>query len=191
MANLVRLTIGVAGPGACAARWTHGGTRMNAAQWVKMLDLAPHPEGGYFRRTSTSGWTFRRDDGATRPLMTAIYYLLTADRPLGKLHRNQSDIIHFFHSGDPIVYWLLFPDGRLERHLLGPDPLVGHRLQLTVPGGIWKASVLEAGDHGLISEAVAPGFDPVDREMADAGLIERLFPAHWPQLSYLVGRGGS
>ncbi len=159
---------------------------MNASDWIDQLGLTPHPEGGYFRRTYACARTVSGEGGAKRPLMTSIYYLLTADAPLGRLHRNRSDILHFFHAGAPLTYWLLFPDGRLERQRLGPDPLQGQVLQLKVPGGVWKASVLESGAYGLISEAVAPGFDAADREMASAAAIRQTFPAHWAQLSPLI-----
>jgi len=64
-------------------------------------------------------------------------------------------------------------------------------LQLWVPGGVWKASVLESGAYGLISEAVAPGFDAADREIANAAAIRQAFPAHWAQLSPLIAGEGT
>ncbi|HXF08404.1 MAG TPA: cupin domain-containing protein [Candidatus Acidoferrales bacterium] len=164
---------------------------MNAADWISALGLAPHPEGGYFRRTYASERRLETDGAEVRPLMTSIYYLLTREAPTGHLHRNRSDIVHFFHAGAPIVYWLVWPDGRLERHVLGPDPAQGHTLQLAVPGGVWKASRLEAGAYGLISEAVAPGFDAADRDMAGREEMRRLYPAHWPVLSTLIGDGAA
>ena len=80
--------------------------------------------------------------------MTSIFYLLTAEGPIGHFHRNESDIVHYFHLGDPIEYFLIHPDGRLETVLMGPDPTRGQRLQLTVHGGIWKASRLTQGKAG-------------------------------------------
>jgi predicted cupin superfamily sugar epimerase len=159
---------------------------MNASDWIDRLALTPHPEGGYFRRTFGSTGMCAGEGGSARHLMTSIYYLLTQDAPLGRLHRNRSDILHFFHAGAPLTYWLLFPDGRLERHEMGPDPARGQVLQLAVPGGTWKASQLESGAYGLISEAVAPGFDAADREMACASKIRQAFPAHWARLSSLM-----
>jgi predicted cupin superfamily sugar epimerase len=74
--------------------------------------------------------------------MTSIYYLLTREGPIGHFHRNRSDIVHYFQLGDPIEYTLIHPDGALETVTMGPDPRRGQVLQLTVPGGIWKASRL-------------------------------------------------
>jgi predicted cupin superfamily sugar epimerase len=51
-------------------------------------------------------------------------------------------------------------------------------LVLAVPGGVWKASHLTAGDHGLISEAVAPGFDYADMTLGRVDDLLERFPAH-------------
>jgi uncharacterized protein len=53
--------------------------------------------------------------------------------------------------------------------------------QLIVPGGVWKATVLEGGegkeDHwGLLGEAVAPGFDYRDMRFGEGGEMAVAFP---------------
>jgi hypothetical protein len=152
---------------------------MDAEELVRSLGLEPHVEGGYFRRTFQAD---HRDRIATehgeRFSLTSIYYLLTADSRVGHWHRNRSDILHFFHLGAPITYYLIHPDGRLETVVLGPDPSQGHRLQLAVKGGTWKASHLEAGDYGLISEAVSPGFEYTDMALGQRKALLAAFPAH-------------
>lgn len=77
---------------------------------VTALNLEPHLEGGYYRRT------FQADQqplietvGGPRYLMTSIYYLLTTDSPIGQFHFNQSDIVHYYHLGDAIRYSLCDP----------------------------------------------------------------------------------
>ena len=113
--------------------------------------------------------------------MTSIYYLLTHDRPIGRWHRNASDILHYFHLGGPIEYSMIHPDGTLETAVMGPDPTQGQQLQLVVRGGVWKASALhdrDAGAYGLISEAVAPGFDYADMTLADRDELLAAFPQH-------------
>ncbi len=136
---------------------------MNVEQLIQSLTLEPHIEGGYFRRTYSAPF---RIEGEDRCSLSSIYYLLTRDTPIGHWHRNRSDILHFFHSGSALTYWLISPDGTLEKHLLGPDPSQGHEFQLLVPGGYWKATHLEFGDYGLLSEAVTPGFVFEDMELA-------------------------
>ncbi len=152
-------------------------TRIKKADLIKQLKLEPHPtEGGYFRRTYASGTTIQRDDQSHRRLLTCIYYLLTDDSPQGCLHRNKSDIIHFHHTGLSIKYTVISDQGNLQEHLLGPNFSQGEQPQLLVRGGDWKQSQLcfnqEDQHHsdpywyGLISEAVAPGFEYEDNEIA-------------------------
>src|SRR5476651_2017789 len=87
----------------------------NIQELIVALELEPHVEGGYYRRT------FQSDHGAMvetgrgqRYSMTSIYYLLTEDSPIGYFHLNQSDIVHYYHVGDAIQYSLIFPDGTLK-----------------------------------------------------------------------------
>ncbi len=161
---------------------------MEKTELIRVLDLQGHDEGGYFRQIHQSEWTVDCPDraGSTRYGLNTIYYLLTDDSPVGHLHLNQSDIVHFFHAGGPIAYILLHPGGRLERRVMGPDLAQGQVLQMTVPGGVWKASTLLEGSYGLISEAVAPGFDYRDRELATPEQIQTDFPELWDALQPYV-----
>ncbi|GGA72891.1 cupin [Neiella marina] len=155
--------------------------RLTAQQIIDGLQLQAHVEGGYFRRTYQAD---HRDkittEHGSRYLLTSIFYLLTADAPIGHFHLNRSDILHFYQGGDPIRYTLIKPDGGLEQVVLGSDLAAGQQLQLTVKGGIWKSSELLAGAHGygLISEAVSPGFDYSDMTLATQGALLTLFPQH-------------
>ncbi|KGE04330.1 cupin domain-containing protein [Pseudohaliea rubra] len=148
---------------------------------VRELRLEAHVEGGYYRRTYAAEDQPRVETAAgERYSMSSIFYLLTRASPTGHFHRNRSDIVHYFHLGDPITYYLLHPDGRLETVVMGQDLAAGQRLQLTVPGGIWKASSLGEGalGYGLISEAVSPGFDYADMTLGEAAALARQFPEH-------------
>ena len=146
---------------------------------IEQLGLEGHVEGGYFRRTFQADHRDKIDLGdGPRFTMTSIFYLLTADSPVGQWHQNRSDIVHYFHLGSPLHYYLIHPDGRLETAVLGPDLVAGQRLQLTVPGGVWKASHLPAGDYGLISEAVSPGFEYEDMQLGDRSTLLQAFPQH-------------
>tara|TARA_E500000178_G_scaffold328110_1_gene357785 strand:+ start:5618 stop:6163 length:546 start_codon:yes stop_codon:yes gene_type:complete len=158
---------------------------------IRSLNLEPHEEGGFFRRTYAA--TIAADsldstvameigsEGERRAAMSSIYYLLTATSPIGHFHQNRSDIVHYFHLGDPIRYVLIHPDGRLETAVIGSDLEAGQQLQLTVPGGVWKASQISTeGYHGygLISEAVVPEFHYVDMTMGKLSELLALFPQH-------------
>jgi predicted cupin superfamily sugar epimerase len=139
-------------------------------------------EGGYFRET------FKADkqpsvhtDRGNRVTMTSIYYLLTAQSPIGHFHKNHSDIMHYFHAGDAIRYTLLHPNGEVQYKILGPDLTQGHEFQFVVPAGVWKASELLSPyqfGYGLIGEAVAPGFEFADMQLAERASLISDFPQH-------------
>ncbi len=154
---------------------------MNKSSLIKYLNLAEHIEGGYFARTYQSPTEYDN-----RALMTSIYYLLTDERPIGRFHKNRSDIMHYFHLGAPMTYLTISPTGDLEQFILGPDLAAGHHLQKLVKGGYWKASFLASGEFGLLSEAVAPGFDYADMEIGEQGLLQKQFPELWPKIAAYV-----
>jgi predicted cupin superfamily sugar epimerase len=161
----------------------------SVSELIDALELEGHVEGGYYRRTYEARDQPRVDAGSgERFSMTSIFYLLTREGPIGHFHRNRSDIVHYFQLGDPIEYTLIHPDGALETVTMGPDPRRGQVLQLTVPGGIWKASRLrENGEHGygLISEAVSPGFDYADMTLGQTSMLLDAFPQHGPLIRAL------
>jgi predicted cupin superfamily sugar epimerase len=111
--------------------------------------------------------------------------MLTDDEPKGYLHRNLSPIVHFFHGGAPMTYWLLDETGRVVRHVLGPNLATGETLQLVVPGGTWKCSELHpGGSYGLLSESVMPGFEYDDSQIAS----RNEFPVLSPHAQELAAR---
>ncbi len=154
---------------------------LTAAELVEHLGLDGHIEGGFFRRTYASDYTLLTADDRKRLSLSSIFYLLAAESPIGYFHLNQSDIVHYFHLGDPITYYLLHPTGELETTVMGSDVRNGQVLQLTVPGGVWKASEIPSnGSHGfgLISEAVTPGFEYDDMTLGYRDLLMARFPQH-------------
>ncbi|MBE59537.1 MAG: cupin [Gammaproteobacteria bacterium] len=162
--------------------------RLSAEELVELLNLGGHVEGGFFRRTYAADYRLLTPGGDERLSMTSIFYLLAAESPVGHFHLNRSDIVHYFHMGDPITYYLLHPDGELEIVVMGNDLRAGHVLQLTVPGGVWKASQIPSdGEHGfgLISEAVSPGFEYADMTLGYRSRMLAQFPEHRALLVHL------
>ena len=150
---------------------------MDAQTLIEKLRLTPHHEGGWYRRTFEAGHRNKVDtEFGPRFTMTSIFYMLTGDSPRGRWHICRSDILHFWQMGSPLQYDLLHRDGHHERVILGPDLDAGQRLMFAVPGGVWKGTRLLGRDFGLLSEAVAPGFEYEDMRLAKAGELERLFP---------------
>jgi predicted cupin superfamily sugar epimerase len=129
-----------------------------AAAW----DLAPHPEGGYYRETYRSplevvpeGWA------GPRALATAIIYLLAAGQR-SAWHRVRGDELWLWQGGTAMALTV----GADERRL-GPDSAAGHALQLLVPAGTWQSATPAGGEPGwsLVACLVAPGFDFADFEL--------------------------
>ncbi|MBP0018488.1 MAG: cupin domain-containing protein [Cyanobacteria bacterium SBLK] len=157
---------------------------MNKNEIIAKLSLVEHIEGGYFREIYRSDATIDTErKGNDRNLLTSIYYMLTDDRPLDCFHRNKSDIIHYFHGGHPITYLIVEPNGKLSKFKLGFDVTQGQVPQLLVSSGCWKAAILEEGEFGLLGEAVAPGFDYQDMELAQPDSFRANFPSLWEELS--------
>jgi uncharacterized protein len=161
----------------------------DAKQVAQALHLSGHVEGGFYRRTYQADHReLISTSGGERYLMTSIYYMLTSQSPIGHFHRNTSDIMHYYHLGNPIRYTLIYPDGKLVTVIMGSDVTQGQVLQLMVKGGIWKASELLGGDYdyGLISEAVSPGFDFADMTLGEKEKLSAQFPQHQALINRLT-----
>ena len=139
---------------------------MTADDIIRVLDLKPHPEGGYFRETFRDA-TAR--DG--RAASTAIYYLLRADE-VSHWHRVDAAEVWHFYAGDPLQL-SLSPDGSaIERHVLGLDLARGERPQIVVPAQVWQ-SARPLGRYTLVGCTMAPGFEFNGFEMAPPGWTPR------------------
>ena len=135
---------------------------LGAKEIIRLLDLAPHPEGGWYKRTFEDAST----EGA-RPASTAIYYLLQAEE-LSAWHRIDAVEIWHWHAGAPLSLTLSPPDGvGLTTHTVGPDLRAGCRPQVVVPTGWWQTAV-SLGAWTLVGCTVAPGFDFAGFELAPA-----------------------
>ncbi|MFP4043139.1 MAG: cupin domain-containing protein [Rhodosalinus sp.] len=130
---------------------------------VALLDLSPHPEGGWYRQT----WEAEAKDGG-RPAGTCIWFLL---KPGERSHWHRVDAaeIWHFYAGTPVTLSIApDADGPATDHRLGPDLLAGERPQLLVPAGHWQAAV--AGDGwALMGCTVSPGFRFEGFELAAPG----------------------
>jgi hypothetical protein len=127
---------------------------LEAADVIRLLDLAPHPEGGHFRETFRDPRTI---DGG-RAASTAIYFLL-ARGERSQWHRVDAAEVWHWYAGAPLVLETAERDtGPLARLTLGPDIAAGEHPQAIVAGGSWQASA-SLGAWTLVGCTVAPGFD--------------------------------
>ena len=160
---------------------------MNKHELIEHLSLSEHIEGGYFAETYRSDMNISTArTGSDRNILTSIYYLLTNDRPINYFNQNQSDIMHYFQAGSAITYLTIDLSGKLNKFRLGLNFAEGEVAQLLVPGGYWKAAVLEAGEFGLLGESVAPGFDYRDMKLATAEHFQTAYPQLWSELATFV-----
>ena len=156
---------------------------LSAQQWIDHLQLEGHVEGGFFRRIYQADHRpMLPTEHGERYLVTSIYYLLSAQSPVGHFHLNRSDIMHVFVAGDPITYHLIDADsGEYRQVVLGDDILKGQTPTMMVKGGTWKASEVPAdgqAGYGLITEVVSPGFDYADMTLGKRALLGAEFPQH-------------
>ncbi|MEJ8843500.1 cupin domain-containing protein [Lacibacter sp. H375] len=157
------------------------GLSFNANELINMLQLEPHPEGGYYSRTYASDEQIAvaslptRFDG-DRLISTAIYFLLEG-KDYSAFHRIKSDELWHFYAGGGLHIYVIHPDGRGEVLLLGNDLASGYRFQQTVKAGCWFASKpARENSFSLVGCTVAPGFDFADFEMAKEIELLKLFP---------------
>ena len=128
-----------------------------ATRLIETLELARHPEGGWYRET------WRGPPGADgRAVGTAILFLLEADQE-SHWHKVDASEAWLWHEGDPLLLRLSASDaGPVREILLGGELLEGGAMQAVVVPNEWQAARPAGdGDHGytLVSCVVAPGFD--------------------------------
>ena len=131
-----------------------------------VLDLQPHPEGGWFRQTWVSPEAVTLPDGRVRPTATLIHFLLPAGEH-SAWHRVASDEIWLAHTG-AVVLELGGPRQQPvpERRItVGVDLVAGEVSQALVPAGVWQRTAPSDAD-ALVSCLVSPGFDFGDFELA-------------------------
>lgn len=155
---------------------------MRPEDLIRHLNLAPHPEGGFYRETYRSPVVLPRTalseayDG-DRSASTCIYYMLFQNS-FSYLHKVASDEIFHFYAGNPVEMLQLNPvDGTSKITMLGSDVLADQRPQLVVPAGIWQGCrLVGGGEYALMGCTVAPGFEFADYELAERSEMCAAFP---------------
>lgn len=132
---------------------------LSAEEVVALLELEPHPEGGWYRET----WRHLPAEGG-RGAGSAIYYLLAAEQ-LSHWHRvDAAEVWH--HYAGAALELSLSADGKIiERQRLGKSLMAGERPQLLVPQGAWQ-SARSLGAWTLVGCTVSPAFQFEGFELA-------------------------
>lgn len=137
---------------------------------IDLLHLEPHPTCGFVAETYRSreriaagGLSGAFADG--RPLGSALYFLVTPDRPV-RLHRIRNDQLYHRYLGDALEVLALYGDGSHALHHVGPDVAAGEQLQLFLPGGTFHTARLRAGGSWFLGASTEwPGVEPTDVEL--------------------------
>jgi uncharacterized protein len=128
---------------------------------ISALGLAPHPEGGWYRRT----WVAAAEPGE-RPAGSAIYYLLLEGEASAPHRVDAAELWHFY-AGDPLELAWERPDGGAARVVLGPDVAHGQEPQAVVDAGLWQWA-RPLGRYCLVGATVTPAFSFDGFELRDA-----------------------
>jgi predicted cupin superfamily sugar epimerase len=140
----------------------------SADDWIAVLGLVPHPEGGFYREIHRSS------------ALTSIYYLLPAGG-LSPLHRLRTrDEVWHHYAGAPLELHCI-RDGVHQLTWLGGELAQGQKPQAVVPASVWQAARASRG-FALAGCTVAPPFDFADWEMPS----RRQLLAELPSLADLV-----
>ncbi|MBB4707345.1 hypothetical protein XarbCFBP8130_00860 [Xanthomonas arboricola] len=125
-----------------------------AASLIRSLELAPHPEGGHFRRVYASARQVSEGD-QPRPALTAIRFLLAAGES-SAWHRVDAEEVWHWQQGDALELSIYDEaSGQLQRLIL--DAAERGEPMHVVSAGCWQAA-RSLGDFTLVGCTVSPGF---------------------------------
>lgn len=137
---------------------------LDAEAIVGLLDLKPHPEGGFYRETF-------RDPAAAGPggraASTAIYFLLPAG-VVSRWHRVDAAEIWHWYAGAPLELSMGERAGAISSLILGARLDAGERPQAVVPAHHWQQA-RSLGNFTLVGCTVAPAFEFSRFEILPAG----------------------
>ena len=150
---------------------------------IELLELQPHPEGGYFKETYRSSATIPKDClpeefNGERNHSTGIYYLLQSD-DFSAFHKINQDEMWHFYSGDALELSMISEDGILSTVQIGSNLKEGQVFQFVVPNQYWFAArVLKPNSYAFLGCTVSPGFDFKDFTLATRIDLIKKFPQH-------------
>jgi len=161
------------------AAWMAG---LSVETVVALLELSPHPEGGFYREVFRAAERVARLDGTPRTASTAIYFLLPITA-FSAWHEVRSDEAWHFYDGLPLELHTIDPAGTHRVALLGRELAAGERPQQVVPAGWLQAARPIAGSHpddpdyALCGCTVSPGFEFADFALPGRAALRARYPA--------------
>jgi len=151
---------------------------MDAKEIIKLYELKPHPEGGFFRETYRSQY------------YTEAYFFL----PKGSrstLHKIPSDETWHFYLGGPITIAMIQNNGEVKEVVLGSDIKQGQKIKYTVPANLWFGAYPHEGtEYALVGCTVAPPFSFKTFEIGKRSALLQMFPTAKNTVEKLTNQGG-
>ena len=149
--------------------------------YIEVLNLKPHPEGGFFSEIYKSEETVNsqclpgRYNGS-RSFSTSIYFLLKGNQ-ISYLHKLKSDEIWHFYDGCAIKLYIIDEMGNLSTILLGKNLAEGEILQAVIKRNCWFcAEITNKLSFSLVGCTVSPGFEFDDFEIGKRDDLLTRFP---------------
>jgi predicted cupin superfamily sugar epimerase len=141
---------------------------MSAAELIARLELARHPEGGWYRETWRSPVSI-----GDRSAGSAIYFLLEEGQK-SEWHRVDADEFWLWHGGSSLELRIgTESESSVESVVLGPNTGAGERPQVLVPARAWQSAVADSG-WALVSCLVIPAFDFAGFDLASSDVTVQL-----------------
>ena len=155
----------------------------SAQYWIDNLNLAKHPEGGWFKEIYRSSEIIKRQNlpnrfNGDRSFSTSIYFLLPYDE-ICAFHILKQDELWYFHYGFGLIIHVIDEDGEYFKLHLGNDLEKKQLPQIVIKKGwLFAAEVNNKSGCALVGCNVAPGFDFEDFQMSAQKQILEKYPQH-------------
>ena len=154
-----------------------------AKEYIKKLQLKPHPEGGYYKELYRAGELILPDHLPTRfkssrTFSTSIYFLLEG-KQISTIHRLKADELWHFYDGSTLIIYIIDESGELRKLKLGSNVEDGEMFQVQIKNNNWfGAELLDKSSYALIGCTVSPGFEFEDFELGDKIELSKKYPEH-------------
>lgn len=131
-------------------------------------------EGTFYKSTYRSPLKLE----GSEPISTAMIGMYS-NNPLSVscFHKLDSAEVWHVYGGDPFMLILLHQNGETEHILMGPNPLLGQKIQFVVPANTWQAGyLLEGGLYALFGCTMSPGFCGKNFVAGTADELAKIYP---------------
>ncbi len=149
--------------------------------FIEKLGMKEHPEGGYYKEYLKSSETFENG----KKYWSSTYFLFK-DRDVSHFHRLKSDEIWYYHSGSPLLVYIINKNGELERVKMGLDIERGEQPQVLLPAGTIFGAVMDGTGYTLMSCMVSPGFVFEEFELLEREELLKTYPQYEPIIKRLT-----